>query len=173
MDAVFVLGNKNSPDGTLSPITQERVKTAVEYSRKTQAKFLITTGGKGRFFNASPVDHCVHVQNFAAQLGFDKTKIKPLILSKNTVDEVLCIKSLVKTHGWKSIAIVSSSSHIPRIRLLCTFAQIEAKIHFIPTSESITLKEAFREMLKTPPSIAFILRRRKESVAEILNLSHA
>lgn len=99
-DAVVVLG------AGVSDICAGRVKAGLDLVKKGFAKVLVFVGGstEEEFF----------VKSLAQSLDVEVSKIYVDVNSKNTVDNALYAKAILRTLGARKIALVTSAYHMPR-----------------------------------------------------------
>ena len=76
-------------------------------------------GGFGKHFNQTNKPLAWHMKKFAVKQGIPFNKIITENKSFNTIENISFSKSIIDQHKWKSIILVSSKYHIPRIKMIC------------------------------------------------------
>ncbi len=162
VDAVFVLGNANTKKGLLLPISLERITKAVAVFKEKKARLLITSGGKGSHFNQSRWEHCDLMRKEAIKQGISPIKVKASLLAQTTVDEILSIRYLCKKNRWKHICIVTSASHMLRVRLMAKLA-LQIPVELVSSQETrFHPKQYVQETYKFFPTMVWLLKRLRQ-----------
>jgi uncharacterized SAM-binding protein YcdF (DUF218 family) len=113
-DAILVLGHPCRKDGSPSAEQRERVLEAVRQWRRGIAPRILVSGGAAH-------NHWVEADSMAhlaEQQGVPAADILEERQSLNTIQNVYYSTAILKAHGWKSVEVVSSWSHIPRATLI-------------------------------------------------------
>jgi uncharacterized SAM-binding protein YcdF (DUF218 family) len=119
-DAIIVLGRGIRDDGTLPIDPQSRVKKAVELYSNGRASHIVMSGAWTYHFDISPIfAESTAMKNYAIELGVPSDHIIEESKSMDTIGNVYFTKKDVcEPRGWKSLAIVASDEHMPRIEYL-------------------------------------------------------
>lgn len=116
-EVIIVLGSPNSPEGQLGPMAVDRVNECWELWQK-QAKPILCTGGFGSHFNTSPWAHAALLKKTLILKGIPEYVFLPLALSSNTVDDAVKSKTVLEDFDVKSLVIITSAYHVPRVQLI-------------------------------------------------------
>jgi uncharacterized SAM-binding protein YcdF (DUF218 family) len=125
VDLVFILGASNSDRGTLSDIALSRIEACVSLCEGNPKAIAVPTGGYGKF-NHAPLPHRRYVAAELSSRGIALAEIADdELLSANTVEDALMIKSFCEKRSIRSFSIVTSCFHIERCRLIlaCVFPE--------------------------------------------------
>lgn len=113
-EAVTVLlGYKNSPQGELHPIMQQRARKAQETAQEFQTP-IVCTGGWGPAFNQHAFPHALHVQNWLQSNGVTPEQFLPYAASRNTYEDGKLCGNIIRLFKVKTVYLVTSDFHIQR-----------------------------------------------------------
>jgi uncharacterized SAM-binding protein YcdF (DUF218 family) len=110
-DAVVVLGAAQY-DGTPSPVFRARLEHAVELYRDGLAPYFVVTGGR------APGDRTTEAavaRTYALAHGVPDKAILVEDRSRNTLDSLRSVASLMRTHELSSALFVSDRTHMLRV----------------------------------------------------------
>lgn len=113
-DVAVVFGNKVNEDGTLSPRLQARLDNALELYYKGKVEYIIVSGGLGKegFYEGDKM------KDYLVSKGFSANRIVVDNHGDNTLKTVENTKNICKTHGFKSVIVVSQWFHITRTKYM-------------------------------------------------------
>lgn len=119
-DVIIVLGRGVEDDGTLPLDPQSRVRKAVELYNHGRAPQIVMSGAWTYHFDISPISaESTAMKKYAIELGVPDDHIVEESESMDTIGNVYFTKKNVcEPHGWKSLTIVASDEHMPRIKYL-------------------------------------------------------
>ena len=119
-DAIIVLGRGVRDDGTLPIDPQSRVRKAVELYNHGRAPHIVMSGAWTYHFDISPIfAESTAMKNYATELGVLDDPIIEESKSMDTIGNVYFTKkNACEPYGWKSLTIVASDEHMPRIEYL-------------------------------------------------------
>lgn len=147
-DVIIVLAH-SIENGNLSDIGKDRVEKAIELYKSNLASKILMTGGFGKHFNTTKVPTAEWMKRYAIKLNVLKNKILKEDKSRNTIENLLYSKNIVKKHNWKYIIIVTSDFHILRTKYI--FRKLfgrKYKAIFVPVKTFIGVKRYFIYILK-------------------------
>ena len=124
---VVVLGGPNDEQGNLSEIAKSRLYKGLEEYAKHPGYRMLLTGGFGPHFNTTAHPHAFYARAFLLTHGVAAEDIGPFVLSRNTVEDALLTKSIVRQLGVQDLIVVTSDFHLERARYL--FARILGGYH--------------------------------------------
>ncbi|MGO9325279.1 MAG: YdcF family protein [Terracidiphilus sp.] len=130
-DVLMVLGSPADADGNPTPIELARVTEAVnEYERGVAPRMIITGGpAHNRFVEADVMARVAEAQGIpAGAIVEERTALSTL---ENTCDSL----RIMRSHGWDSAEVISSSSHLPRTGLILSRLPLEWRTHAAPALE--------------------------------------
>ncbi len=109
-DAAIVLGAMVLPDGSPSAALERRVLHAVGLAQAGRARHLLMTGG--------PVSHprpeAWAMRDLAVAAGLAPDRVAVEDRARNTIDNARLSAVIVAERGWRSLAVVTDSYHLPR-----------------------------------------------------------
>ncbi len=115
---IIVLGSPNDEKGNLSDMAFGRLNQAIsEYKGRKDYK-IVCTGGFGKHFNTTDKPHAFYAVHHLIQQGIPEADILEMAESQNTLEDALLSKPIVDKYGAKSLIIVTSDFHIPRVRYI-------------------------------------------------------
>ena len=120
-DAILVFGHLVKKDDSLSEEQILRLDAGIDLLNKKKAKNIIMSGGFGDHFNKTKKSLAYHMKEYALKKGVPNKSIVLEEKSYDTVDNIIFSKILLKRHDWKSLFLVSSKYHMPRIKMICKF----------------------------------------------------
>ncbi len=113
-DALLVLGSPTLPDGEPSPEQRSRVAAAAAEWRAGVAPVLLVSGGAAhnQYVEADAMGHLAEEDGVPAEAVIEETQ------ARNTIENIWFSTALLRAHGWSSVEVVSSPSHLPRAALI-------------------------------------------------------
>ena len=165
MDEVAVLlGYKNSLNGTLADIAEQRVEKAFDVLINLQVP-IICTGGFGENFNQSNQAHALHLQSALMNKGINASRFLPPSLSRNTYEDGKLTSETLTNKKVSRLHLITSDFHIqrgylwmklfmPEVDVLChpatTFAK-ESELISLQEHEIQAIKNFYRDFPDFPP----------------------
>jgi uncharacterized SAM-binding protein YcdF (DUF218 family) len=130
-DAILVLGYPADRDGNPAPTQLARVTEAVREYERGVAPRLIFSGSSvaNRFVEARVMARTAEAQGIPASAIF----VEPQ--ARDTIQNVCYGTRILKAHGWSSVEVISSSSHLPRAGLILSRMPLEWRLHAAPQLE--------------------------------------
>lgn len=126
-DAIVVLGAPLRADGTLSGVSEERVKTGVDLWRRGFAPVLVISGGgPGRLLADMPREADVMAAR-ARELGIPDAALRVERESLSTADNARNTARLLLTEGRRRVWLVTQPFHTRRARAWFRRAGLEAR----------------------------------------------
>ena len=170
-DAVVVLaGMVNLNRSQLGKIefsaAVDRILKGIELVRSGRVQKMIISGGTGLLMNQTKSE-VVLLATFAIQQGVPEDRIIVDALSKNTYENALQTKKLVRYHKLKSLILVTSAFHM--YRSVGVFTKIGLKVKPLPVDyrQKRTLSD-FRNYLPTSSGVRTLSRAVREIVGIII-----
>ncbi len=113
-DAVLTLGGGINLDGSLSDITKEQVRVAVDVFRSHSAEAFIASGLYGYKGEEKPViSEAKAYANYAENLGINPHQIYLEERSQETLGNILFTKmNILIPNGWTHIVVVPQVNHL-------------------------------------------------------------
>jgi uncharacterized SAM-binding protein YcdF (DUF218 family) len=133
---IVLLGAPNDVDGGLSTIARSRIDLAVMLRRKRPTTPILPTGGFGEHFNTSPLAHHVHATAALVRQGVPSASVLPGVNSTNTYEDAALSCEFARTHGFTSLAVVTSDFHAERATLLFTRFAAGLSVEIVPAASS-------------------------------------
>ena len=123
-DVLIVLGFPALEDGSVSPEERQRVLEAVREYRAGVASHLILTGGPAhnRFVEADVMAHFAESQGVPVEALIEEPH------ARNTIQNAIYSVAILRSHGWHSAEVVTSSYHVPRSALIFAHFPIQWRI---------------------------------------------
>ncbi len=121
-DAILVLGVPANLDGTASPEERSHVLEAVREFQAGRAGHMIFSGGAA---HNRWVEGAV-MARLAEEQGIPAEDVVVEGQSRNTIQNIVYSRRIIEQHGWKSVEVVSSPSHLPRTALILEQSQDDA-----------------------------------------------
>jgi uncharacterized SAM-binding protein YcdF (DUF218 family) len=133
-DAIVVLGAPLRPDGQLSGVSEERVRTAVELWRRGFAPVLcITGGGPGRIIPGKPREADVMAAR-ARELGVPDEALRVERESLSTAENARRSAELLAAEGRTRVWLVTQPFHTRRARAWFRRAGLAARAWYAEDS---------------------------------------
>lgn len=128
VDALIVLGTPADSDGNPRPAMQDRVNEAVaEYERGSSTRILFSGGAAhNRFVEADVMARAALAQ------GVPPSAIYRDRAAQDTLQNLCNSLALARANGWRSIEVISSPAHLPRVRLLLAASSLRWRVHPAP-----------------------------------------
>jgi uncharacterized SAM-binding protein YcdF (DUF218 family) len=113
-DVILVLGNPANDDGSIATVARSRVLEGIRQYRAGVAPRLLMTGGavKNRFPEGEVMRQFALSQGVPAEALFAETQ------SRNTLQNAFYSYKIMQAHGWTSVMVVSSPTHLRRASLI-------------------------------------------------------
>ncbi len=118
--------------GGFSSRQKKRMNCGIDLLREGKVDYLVTTGGKGRLFNYSPISLGQLSANYLKERGVSEKKILIENKSVNTLQNAQFVLKILKDKGIKSLVVITSVDHLPKTKLI--FRDIfpkEYKVEFV------------------------------------------
>lgn len=114
LDALLVLGSPTDPEGEPSPEERTRVAAAAQEFRAGVAPVVIVSGGAAhnRYVEADAMARLAVGDGVPAEAVIEETQ------ARNTIENIWFSNEILRSHGWRSVEVVSSPSHLPRASLI-------------------------------------------------------
>ena len=148
-DVLIVLGYPADADGNPSPTELARVSEAVREYERGVAPRIIMTGGAAhnRFVEAQVMAHVAEAQGIPADMIVEDPE------AHNTIENACDSFRIMRSRGWQSAEVISSSSHLPRAAMILSGLPLKWRVHAAPPvepkTESASMAGAMIEILKT------------------------
>lgn len=158
----LVLGYKNTPQGELFAIMQQRASEAVKVAQQFNTPVLCT-GGWGDKFNQHPQPHARHVQNWMQQHGIVTERFLPYAASRNTYEDGKLCAEIIRLFRIKKVYLVTSDFHMlrgflwlrhfnPQVDIICKAAKTlatEAELQALKAHEKQAIAQFYRDFPDT------------------------
>lgn len=120
----IVFGAKVNPEGPAKTLAS-RLEVAVEVMRKDTDAVCIVSGGQG---SNEPFTEASCMRDYMVERGISPDRIFPEEQASNTKENIRYSIALMEEQGLadRQIICISSETHIPRIRLMCSRAGVDA-----------------------------------------------
>jgi uncharacterized SAM-binding protein YcdF (DUF218 family) len=120
-DAIVVLGTPADSDGNPTPELLDRVTEAVhEYERGVAPRILVTgAAAHNRFVEADVMARVAEAQGVPASVILEESQ------ALDTMQNACYSGRILEKHGWHSVEVVSSASHLPRAAMI--FARLSSE----------------------------------------------
>ncbi len=154
-DAAIVLGaavwNRNP-----SPVFAERINHAIYLYEEGIVEKIIFTGG---FFNDSTLSESQVAKTYAEKMGVKSNDIFIEEKSKNTKENLLFAREILKKEKFSKVLLVSDPIHMKRVSIIAKYFRIEGKPSPTTTSRFTSRNEKLKFLLsETLFTIGFRLR---------------
>ena len=123
-DALIVLGYRCDQD-RIHPLLQERIDTAITLWKKYRFRYMIVSGGAV----ASSISEAEIMKRYLVSRGVEPSRILLENCSRNTVQNIVNCRILMREHGLNSCLLVSNSFHIRRMKYIMDQLQISASFY--------------------------------------------
>ncbi len=127
-DVLIVLGTPVDADGNPSPRELARVTEAVHEYERGVAPRIIFTGGSvaNRFVEAQVMARTAEAQGIPASAVLEDPQ------ARDTMENTCNALGVMRSHGWESAEVISSSSHLPRAGLILSRLPMKWRVHGAP-----------------------------------------
>jgi len=113
-DAIIVLGTPADSDGNPTPELLDRITEAVhEYERGVAPRLIVTGAAAHNHFVEAEV-----MARVAQAQGVPASAILQEPLALDTIQNACYSARILQTHGWHSVEVISSASHLPRAAMI-------------------------------------------------------
>jgi uncharacterized SAM-binding protein YcdF (DUF218 family) len=131
-DVLIVLGNSTDADGNPTPIEQARVAEAVHEYEQGAAPRMIFTGGAvaNQFVEAQVMARAAEARGIPATAIIEETR------SRNTIENACDSLRIMRSHGWSSAEVVTSTYHLPRAAIIFSRLPLKWRIQAASTPET-------------------------------------
>jgi len=138
VDVLLVLGSPTSIRGSLTQEEAWRVREAVLEFRRGRASHVIFSGGPAanKFIEADTM------AAFAMQLGLPRNSIEMERASMTTLENLRNSSDVMRTRGWNSVEIISTSDHLRRVAALLQGTTLRWRGHSAPSPGRTILRNA-------------------------------
>lgn len=141
----IVLGYKNTPEGELLPIMQQRAQMAQTVAQNFKTP-IVCTGGWGASFNQHVFPHALHVQRWLQGNGVKPSQLLPYAASRNTYEDGKLCADIIRLFQVETVYLVTSDFHIQRGYLW--LRHFSPQITLIPTpSETAVPDKEMQQLL--------------------------
>lgn len=109
-DVLLILGYK-CVENQIHPLLEERLKVAIDLLQSFPYKKVIVTGGKV----VSNTSEAEIMRDYLTDNGILKDRIILEMEAKDTIENILNCKKIIKNYGLTTCTVVSNSFHLRRI----------------------------------------------------------
>ncbi|MDR3723645.1 MAG: YdcF family protein [Terracidiphilus sp.] len=154
-DALIVLGTPTNDDGNPTPLQLAKVNEAVREYERGVASHIVFTGGAAhnRFVEADGMASTAEAQGVPASVIVREDQ------ATDTIQNACYSVRLMKTRGWNSAEIISTSGHLPRAALIFSRMPVQWRVHpaepLTPDSAGAGKLGEALELLKTVRFLAW------------------
>lgn len=129
-DAIVVLGTPADSDGNPTPELLDRITEGVHEYERGVAPHLIVTGGAAhnRFVEADVMAGVARAQGVPASAIIQESQ------ALDTIQNACYSERILKAHGWRSVEVVSSASHLPRAAMIYSRIPVEFRMRVAPAN---------------------------------------
>jgi len=159
-DAIVVLGTPADSDGNPTPEFLDRITEGVHEYQRGVAPRLIFTGGAAhnKFVEADVMARVAQAQGVPASTIFKEP------LAQDTIQNACYSARILEAHGWHSVEVVSSASHLPRAGLIfanlpvqASGQKVEFRNHAAPNSLTPSYYSSASEYVETVKTARYLL----------------
>ena len=120
-DAILVLGTPADSDGNPTPELLDRITEGVhEYVRGVAPRIVVTgAAAHNRFVEADVMARVAEAQGVPISVIFEEPR------ALDTIQNACYSAHVLESHGWHSVEVVSSASHLPRAAMI--FAHLSSQ----------------------------------------------
>ena len=120
-DAILVLGTPADSDGNPTPELLDRITEGVhEYERGVAPRIVVTgAAAHNRFVEADVMARVAEAQGVPISVIFEEPR------ALDTIQNACYSAHILESHGWHSVEVVSSASHLPRAAMI--FAHLSSQ----------------------------------------------
>jgi uncharacterized SAM-binding protein YcdF (DUF218 family) len=120
-DAILVLGTPADSDGNPTPELLDRITEGVrEYERGVAPRIVVTgAAAHNRFVEADVMARVAEAQGVPISVLFEEPR------ALDTIQNACYSAHILESHGWHSVEVVSSASHLPRAAMI--FAHLSSQ----------------------------------------------
>ncbi len=136
-DVYIVFGARVKEDGPTKTL-RERLNTAAKMLEENENAVCIVTGGQGE---NEPETEAACMKRYLVERGIDGERIILEERASNTRENIKYSMEIIEKEGLaeRRVICISSDTHIPRIRIMCAEAGLEAEYVKSPTPNPIFL----------------------------------
>jgi uncharacterized SAM-binding protein YcdF (DUF218 family) len=113
-DAIIVLGTPADSDGNPTPELLDRITEGVhEYERGVAPRLIVTgAAAHNHFVEAEVMARVAQAQGVPASAILQEPR------ALDTIQNACYSARILQTHGWHSVEVISSASHLPRAAMI-------------------------------------------------------
>jgi uncharacterized SAM-binding protein YcdF (DUF218 family) len=113
-DAILVLGTPADSDGNPTPELLDRITEGVrEYERGVAPRIVVSgAAAHNRFVEADVMARVAEAQGVPASVILEEPR------ALDTIQNACYSAHILESHGWRSVEVVSSASHLPRAAMI-------------------------------------------------------
>jgi uncharacterized SAM-binding protein YcdF (DUF218 family) len=113
-DAILVLGTPADSDGNPTPELLDRITEGVrEYERGVAPRIVVSgAAAHNRFVEADVMARVAEAQGVPASVILEEPR------ALDTIQNACYSAHILESHGWHSVEVVSSASHLPRAAMI-------------------------------------------------------
>jgi uncharacterized SAM-binding protein YcdF (DUF218 family) len=162
-DAIVVLGAALRPDGTPGEPLLRRIRHGIELFKAGGAPRLVLCGGGGR---GSGRSEAAAMRDIALAAGVPAEAMLLDERSTSTYENAVETAALLRTHGLRTVLLVSERFHLPRARMLFRLNGVAVSGVSAAPSGGLRYRAdmVVREIVKTLLSLALTLVRRRAAI---------
>lgn len=109
-DVAIILGAALRDDGSPSPAMARRVAHGVDLLRRGRAATLLMTGGA----TTTAMPEARMMRDLALAEGVEAAQVVVEERARNTIQNALFCRPLLRRHHWRRVVVVTDSFHVPR-----------------------------------------------------------
>ena len=163
-DVLIVLGSPADADGNPTATELARVTEAVhEYERGAAPRMIITGGAiHNQFVEAQVMARVAEAQGIPAA----EIVVEPE--ARDTMENACNSLRIMRSHGWTSAKVVSSTSHLPRAGMIFRNLPLKWRVHAAPSLEPESTGSAVaHEMVEIVKTLRYLVWSRYRETCEL------
>ena len=129
--AILVFGAPLRPDGSLSPLLEERVRAGVDLYRRGLAPLLCLSGGRSPLHPWAPQAEADAMAELARTLGVPEAALRLERKARSTEENALLSARLLRPEGVRRVWLVTQRFHLRRAAYHARRAGLEPLAHRI------------------------------------------
>jgi uncharacterized SAM-binding protein YcdF (DUF218 family) len=123
-DVLVILGYK-CVENKIHPLLEERLRVAIELLQSFPYKKVIVTGGKV----VSNTSEAEIMRNYLIDNGISKERIILETEARDTIENILNCKKIIKSYGLNTCTVISNSFHLRRIMYIADSLKLSADFY--------------------------------------------